>query len=297
LSRRVEPLEFSSDGGNRIREVDRIRARGLKPRRSLGQHFLFDHRILDVLVESAGVGPGDFVLEVGCGSGALTRRLLARGAHVVGVEIDRNLCALLREDLAQQGTFSLVEGDVLAGKHKLNPEVREAVERFPKKGKVVGNLPFSTATPLVIRLLRELENLEVIVVTVQLEVADRLTAEPGGSAYGALSVMARALADVEKVRKIDRRSFWPRPKVHGAVVRLVPRAEGRPPEPVLAALEAVVRAGFDHRRKRLRKVLQARWPLLELNDIVPEEARAGDLPPESYVALAERLARSAGSAG
>lgn len=287
-----------SPAGGGPGEGDRLRRAGIRPTKALGQHFLFNPRLLDFVIDGAAVGPGDLVLEVGPGTGALTRRLLARGADVVAVELDRALCRLLREELGGETRFRLIEGDAMAGKQTLNGELLETITGAPGGFKVVANLPFGSATPLLLALLEEGEALEVAVVTVQLEVADRFAAPTGGKSYGVVSVLAQTLACVEKLKRIGRLSFWPPPKVDAAVVKLVPRRGDRPPRELYRVLQDLVQWSFRERRKQLRPRFVHRWPGVAAGaeESIPAGGRPEVLAPATYLELACRLLRAGGAA-
>ncbi len=272
----------------RASEGARLRRRGLAPRRRFGQHFLFNPRLLDYVIARAGVGEGTRVLEVGPGSGALTRRLLAAGAFVTAVEIDRGLCGILREEMGDRERFTLVEGDILAGKHGLNAAALSAVGPPGTSFSLVANLPFNAATPLLLLLLERGPTLARAVVTVQEEVADRFVAAAGCGSYGVISVLAQTLAATEKLLRIGRQSFSPPPKVDAAVLRLTPRVSGRPAPAVYGALKEVVAWAFSQRRKQLFQRVAARWPGAER--ACPARARPEEVSPAAYIALAEAIA-------
>src|SRR4051812_32399448 len=158
---------------------------------------MIDQNLVRVVAEAGQVGAGDVVIEVGPGTGTLTDELLARGARVVAVEIDRDLAALLRERFAGNDRFALIEGDALAGKHTLNPELLARIVDLPPAGapKLVANLPYNIASPLVIELL--IAGVELLAFVVQKEVGDRLRAVAGSDDYGPLTVVAQMLATVE----------------------------------------------------------------------------------------------------
>jgi 16S rRNA (adenine1518-N6/adenine1519-N6)-dimethyltransferase len=272
----------------RVSEGTRLRRRGLVPKRRFGQHFLFNPRLLDFVIEHAGIEQGTHILEVGPGSGALTRRMLARGAHVIAVEIDRGLCELLRGELAGEPRFELLECDVLEGKHRLDGRVLAALEALGAPFKLVANLPFNAATPLLVQLLEQCPALAGAVVTVQDEVADRFVAVPGTRDYGTISVLAQAAARVRKLLKIGRQSFSPPPKVDAAVLELVPLAEGAPSRAVYAALKELVACAFAQRRKKLRARVAACWPSAE--ELCPPDARPEEVEPAGYLAMAHAVA-------
>lgn len=196
-----------------------LEARGLAPRKQLGQNFLVDHNLLARLVDDAGVQAGDAVLEVGPGTGTLTEELLDRGARVVACELDRGLAALLRERLASRD-FLLIEGDCLETGKRLRADALAALRARGSTFRLVANLPYGAATPLMIDLLTRAPDCLSLHVTIQREVADRLTARPGTREYGPLSLIARALADVQLVAKLPPECFWPRPDVTSAMVSL-----------------------------------------------------------------------------
>jgi len=249
--------------------------------RRLGQNFLADPNLLDAIVRESGVGDQDVVLELGAGGGALSERLAEACAHLHMVEIDRRLEPQLAALAARPGV-SLHWGDAM----KLDLGALD-----PPPGAVVANLPYSIATPLILRTIEELPGVERWTVMVQREVGDRLAAAPGSRLYGAPSVIAQSAAEVEIARRVPAEVFVPRPRVDSALLRL--RRTGPAAAP---ALRAVVRAGFAHRRKSLARSLElsgladaaaARAALSELG--LPEDARAETLGPREFAALAAKL--------
>ncbi len=232
---------------------------GSHPRKRFGQHFLIDGNLMRRLVESAEIEPGDVVLEVGGGTGGLTDLLVGRAARVVCVEIDRDLQSLLMHRFASVGGFTLICDDVLETKHRIRAEVAEAIGRRGDDAtgvvKLVANLPYQVATPLVMNLLIGFPQVRRLCFTVQAEVGDRVAACAGGRDYGPLSIITRLLCDVDVVARIPPQAFWPRPAVQSVMVRLVVKDS-----PVLRGEELVefsqlLRAVFDHRRKTLRAAL------------------------------------------
>ncbi|MCC6677633.1 MAG: ribosomal RNA small subunit methyltransferase A [Phycisphaerales bacterium] len=286
-----------------IREL--LASHGLAPKKSLGQNFLIDHNLIRKLVDAAAVGPGSLVLEVGPGTGTMTEELLARGAEVVACELDAGLAQLLRERFgpdslagrtsAAPGSsamthagpaarFTLIEGDCLEGKRALNAEARA---RLGDRGfSLVSNLPYGAGTPLMSTLLTDHPRCGVLAVTVQREVADRLAAKPGSKEYGALSVIAQALAEVESVASLPPECFWPRPDVTSRMVVLRRRAE--PMTGDAAGLAAACRVIFAQRRKQLGSVLGRAFPW---PGGIRAEQRAEELGVREIVELAAVLAR------
>lgn len=232
---------------------------GIRPQRSAGQNFLVEEDLAAAIVRDGRVGPDDLVLEVGTGFGILTRPLTAAARHVISIEKDTKVAAVARELFADTPNLTLVEADALATKNALNPEVVAVVARHlqgaPGPLRIVANLPYNVATPLVVLFLTQRWPLASIAVMVQLEAAERFAADVGDDAYGAVSVLCRALTEsVEVVRKVPREVFMPRPKVTSAIARLIPRP-GR--HEGYAELAAVVRGLFDYRRKTLAKAARA----------------------------------------
>jgi 16S rRNA (adenine1518-N6/adenine1519-N6)-dimethyltransferase len=223
------------------------------PRHRFGQNFMIDQNLVRLVADAGGLGPGDVAIEVGPGTGTLTEELLARAGRVVAVEIDRDLAAMLRRQFADRPAFSLIEGDALAGKHGLNAELVEAIRVAKGQGqpaKLVANLPFNIASPLVIELL--IEGVETLAFTVQKEVAERLKARAADEAYGPLTVMAQMLGRVEVLRTLPPQAFWPAPKIDSSLVRVT--REDKLGDRVRPFGEFVHKV-FSFRRKTLRKAL------------------------------------------
>lgn len=208
----------------------------VQPRKSLGQHFLVDENILRVIERLAALDPADVVLEVGPGLGVLTRFLAARVAHVHAVELDRRL----EPELTGIDGVSVHWGDALA------LDVR-ALDPAPRK--LVANLPYNIATPLVAESLA-LEQLDLWCVMVQREVADRFFAQPSTKAYGSVSVLVQLAAERTGFHPVSREVFRPRPNVESALVAFRRVAPGAPP-----AVKRVVEGAFAHRRKTLANAL------------------------------------------
>jgi len=236
------------------REIQSIlAAAGMSPRHRFGQNFMIDANMIRTIADAGEIAPGQTVIEVGPGTGTLTDELLARGADVLAVEIDRDLAGVLRDRFATKPNFRLIEGDALDGKHALNPELQSAINETKHRGvavKLVANLPYNIASPLVIELL--LAGVDLLVFVVQKEVALRLASPHGGEDYGPLTVMAQLLARGEILRKIPPAVFWPPPTIDSALVRM--RREDRLGINARAFGEFMHRV-FSYRRKTLRKAL------------------------------------------
>lgn len=219
-----------------------LEARGIRPRRSLGQNFLADPNLVDRIVRTADVGAGDLVVEVGAGTGTLTRALAATGAAVVAYEIDKRLLPILTEVLA--GTNVEVRSEDVT-------KVDIATAFLGANWTMVANLPYNVGTPLVLDVLRKAPAVTRLIVMVQKEVADRLVAVPGSKSYGVPSIVAALHAETRLAFTVPPDVFFPMPAVASAVVELV-----RKPAPAYAE-EAIELAAtvFQQRRKMLRRSL------------------------------------------
>lgn len=239
--------------------------RGIAPQHRYGQNFLIDLNLHEVIAKAADIGPTDVVLEVGPGAGALTAEMAETASAVIAVEIDPAMARLTGEAVSSRMNVRVLNMDALASKHTIEPEVlnnvRAGMAVAPDRTfKLVANLPYNVATPIISNLLLlDDPHPEMMVITIQLELAERLRAEPGSSAYGGLSILVQAVADVELVRVLPPKVFWPRPKVDSAVVKITPSVEKRAKIADLHWFHAVVRRIFLHRRKNLRRVLYSAW--------------------------------------
>ena len=222
--------------------------RGLSPRHRFGQNFLHDHNVLSKLVDAAGLEEGDLVLEVGPGTGTLTEVLLEKGCRVVACEIDRGLSDLLEDRLGD--SIQLIRGDCLH-KHHLNEEINAALADEPWK--LVSNLPYQIASPLIVDLLANHPGCAGEFVTIQLEVAQRLLAKVNTSAWGVLSILTQRLADVSLITKVSPTCFWPPPKITSACVSIVRRVSL--PIGENASFAKFVTRLFSARRKQLGTIL------------------------------------------
>jgi 16S rRNA (adenine1518-N6/adenine1519-N6)-dimethyltransferase len=255
------------------------------PNKELGQHFLVDENILGVIGRLAELDADDVVLEVGPGPGALTEYLADRVPHVHAVELDRRLEPHLHTRFAERTNVTLRFADALT---------LDAGELDPKPTKLVSNLPYSVATPIVVESIDRFPTIRHWTVMVQREVADRFFAPPRTKAYGAVSVLIQVAAERTGFHPVSRTVFRPQPNVDSALVAFRRRPE--PPEVPWRELKGVVEAAFAHRRKRLPNSLElagvadrasAGNALEELGRSV--DARAEELEPADYVRLATAL--------
>jgi len=256
-------------------------------KKELGQHFLVDENILGVIGRLAELAPEDVVLEVGPGLGVLTSYLAERVARVHAVELDHSLEAPLAERLEGRANVDLHFGDALR---------LDLGALRPEPTKLVSNLPYNVATPLVVESLDGLPSVRLWCVMVQREVADRFFAEPSTKAYGAVSVLVQLAAERTGFHAVSRTVFRPRPNVDSALVAFRRRPDVNIED--LARVKRLVTAAFAHRRKRLANSLelsgaasraQAEAGLAEIGR--DPKARAEELAPPEFVALADALGR------
>jgi len=257
-----------------------LEARGLRPLKSLGQNFLTDHNLIRKLVDAAKVTDGELVLEVGPGTGTMTEELLARGARVLAAEMDRGLSEHLREHFAAQSRFVLIEGDCLDGKHAFSEEIATTIGSEPFV--LVSNLPYGAATPVMMLLLAEYANCRGVFVTIQREVAQRLSAKPSTKEYGPLSVLAQVVCEWEWIADLPPGCFWPQPDVTSAMIGMTRRHTplcSRPKE-LMKFLHKI----FEKRRKQLGAIVgrDGTWP-----EGIDSAARAESLSVAQLIELFE----------
>ena len=216
-----------------------------------GQNFLIDPHVLEKIVEAAGIGPDDFVLEIGPGIGTMTQYLCEHAGKVMAVEIDRKLMEILEETLSAYDNVTVVNEDIL----KLDIAKIVEEENNGKPIKVVANLPYYITTPIIMELFESKVPLDSVTVMVQKEVAERMQAEPGTKEYGALSLAVQYYAEAEIVANVPPNCFMPRPNVGSTVIRLT--CHKTSPVEVLDErfLFRVIRASFNQRRKTLQNGL------------------------------------------
>jgi len=261
---------------------------GIRPKKSLGQHFLIEPALARRIVQLAGVGPGDHVVEIGAGMGSLTSALAGSGASVVAVELDRALLPALQEVLGTRANVRVELADALRVNWR---------ELLPGPGPwaMVANLPYNVAVPVVLRALELEPRIDRFLVMVQREVGERLAAGPGDPEYGAVSLRVAYRASAKVVRAVSPSVFWPRPNVESVLVSLVRR-----PPPVQAdeaALWRLLSESFAQRRKTMRNALvrlgvprdRAEGLLMEAG-IVPA-TRPEELGLEDFARLARSLPR------
>jgi 16S rRNA (adenine1518-N6/adenine1519-N6)-dimethyltransferase len=235
-----------------------------RPRKRFGQHFLHDPFVLDRLVSQIAPAKGDLIVEIGPGEGALTRPLLAAGATLQAIELDRDLAARLVEQFA--GSLTVHQADVLA----------YDFSALPTGMRVVGNLPYNISTPILFHLAEQAQRVRDMHFMLQLEVVERMVAAPSSAAYGRLSVSLQARFGMKKLFNVSRGAFRPPPKVDSAVVRLEPLAEP------MWIDEDLLRKAFSARRKTLRNAM----PGVDLEKLgIDPRLRPENLSPRDYARI------------
>jgi 16S rRNA (adenine1518-N6/adenine1519-N6)-dimethyltransferase len=271
-----------------------LRQYNLLPKRGLGQSFLVSPAVRDLILRAADVGPQDLVVEIGPGTGVLTGGLAERAGRLIAIERDPGLHRLLTDRLGDRPTVSLICGDALEFDFV---DVCSKMCPVHKRAKLVSNLPYSVATPLILQLIPLRRSFSFLLVMVQREVAQRLLASPGKEGYSALTLRCRYEADVSAVAQVPRTAFYPRPAVDSTLVRL-----DLLPEPRVAVhspdlLFRIVRAAFGQRRKMLRNALLHAGIMAEPADLerlledadIDQKRRGETLSLDEFARLADRL--------
>ena len=254
--------------------------RGTGVRRRFGQHFLVDEAVVERIVRAIDPRPGERIVEIGPGKGALTIPLLSSIGQLDVVEVDRDLAADLVEKCRDIGHLNLLRGDALK---------MDFAEFSPARLKVVGNLPYNISTPLLFHMLR-FDHITVMVFMLQKEVVDRLCAHPGTPEYGRLSVMVQARCRAEKLFDVGAGAFRPRPKVDSAMVRLsvLPRETGRIRN--FELFTELVRTAFSSRRKKISNGLKPWFDAAQLEELnISPSARPAELSVPDYIKLSNTL--------
>jgi len=249
--------------------------KGIALNKRFGQNFLIDQNILLSIPKIAELKEDDVVLEIGTGTGGLTRLLAERGRHVFTVEVDRKLFELSSDILKLYKNVTLINADILKTKHKLNPDVLSLVDNWRKEHnqpnmKVVSNLPYNISTPVIINLLESELPVSMMVLMLQKEITERMAAMPGTREYGILSVLTQLFSDVEVVKTLSPHVFWPKPNVYSAIVKVVVRKDKYANRITdYPFLKKIIHAIFTSRRKTLLNSLEQ----LKLPDVSRERMK------------------------
>ncbi len=282
---------------------------GINPRNDLGQNYLTDLNILDFLVDNAKLSDNDVVLEVGTGTGGMTAFMTAQAGHVISVELDKNMHRMASEQIGHIENLTLLQADALKNKNNFSPRVLELIEEQlavspNRRLKLIANLPYAIATPVVSNLVATNLPWERMVVTIQLELGLRMQARPGKSTYGALSVWLQSQTFVKLLKKLPPSVFWPRPKVNSAIMQLVPNPAGKKKILDRPFFQDFLRRLFHQRRKMMRSVLVGMYrkelSKAEIDQILQQmgldqNTRAEQMPVEALVKLANSIYEKIGT--
>ena len=272
---------------------------GISPDKRLGQHFLIDLNLMRLLIEAAQISSDDVVLEVGCGTGSLTQGLSERGGAVIAVEIDENLTEITKGQLADKKNVEIITIDILKNKNTISPVVAEAIvsARKGRRGRflLVANLPYNAASAVMMNLIDGPLIADAMYVTVQKEIAERMTACPGSKHYGTLSIFLGACGDLKTIRILKPTVFWPQPQVWSAIVGFVRSEEKARRIKNAEIFRDVVALFMQHRRKMIKGCARlAGGELAKINDwqgifekcSINSTDRPEQIPVEGYIAIA-----------
>jgi 16S rRNA (adenine1518-N6/adenine1519-N6)-dimethyltransferase len=287
--------------------IERFREMGIRPATRHGQNFLIDLNLVRLIVEAAELSPHDVVLEVGTGTGSLTAMMALKAAAVVTVEVDAHLFELAGEELIDLPNVTMLRLDALRNKNTLDDRAMDAVGEHlaaapGRRLKLVSNLPYNIATPIISNLLAARHVPHSMTVTIQKELADRITAPPSTKDYSALSVWIQSQATAEIVRVLPPSVFWPAPKVSSAILRIVIDPARRAAINDLGYFHQIIKALFLHRRKFLRaNILAAMKRHLDKTQVdalmsemgFAADARTEQLDVPTLIRLAEKLRTAA----
>ena len=272
---------------------------GIHPNKRLGQNFLIDLNLMRLLVDSANLSSSDIVLEVGCGTASLTGALIEKAGFVLAVELDRTLAEIARSQLANAENLELINTDILENKNTLSHTITNTLASARKKyrGRIllVANLPYNVASPVMLNLVTGPTTADAMYVTVQREVADRITAVAGSGDYGTLSIFLSAIGDVKTIRVLKPTVFWPQPQVDSAMVSFVRSQAKSKRIENMELFRQTVNLFMGHRRKTLMACSKlargklakiSNWTeLFERCSIAPTQ-RPEQLDAEDYISIA-----------
>lgn len=289
---------------------DRFRAAGIQPQTKFGQNFLIDLNLIRLIADTAQLSSRDVVLEVGTGMGSLTNLLAERAGHVITVEIDTVLAPLAQQEFSDRENVTLLQQDALKSKNVLHPVVVETIQQKVAdiaggRFKLVANLPYNVATPIMSNLLDIVPWPTRMVATIQKELAERITAKTSTKDYSALSVWIQAQCKAEIVRIMSPKVFWPSPKVESAILDIQPQKIMRKQMSNPQAFHQLVRSIFLHRRKFLRSSLisavKDQLDKSQVDEVLGEleldaSVRAEQLSPREFIDLFDCIQRKRSAA-
>lgn len=272
---------------------------GMNPNQRRGQNFLIDLNIMRLLIDTARIHDNDIVLEVGCGTGSLTEELVKKAAKVIAVEIESVLAEITKSNLSNESNVEVITTDVLENKNTFDSTVVDALtsarQQYSGRIMLVSNLPYSVACPVMIKLVTGPVVADCMYVTVQKEVAQRMTATPGNKDYGSLSILLAAAGDTKIERPLKPTVFWPMPQIDSAMVSFVRNKKKIAKVRDFKMLSEVVSLFIGHRRKMLKACAKLadgklgkihNWSRVFEDSRIDSHLRPEELSPENYISIA-----------
>ncbi len=282
---------------SRIQQL--LASENIHPKKLLGQHFLIDLNLMRKLVDTAQIQKDDIILEAGCGTGSLTEELAKYAPFVLAVEIDNTLAKIAKQKLGQYRSAEIINADVLKNKNTINPtitdKIKSAQKKYPGRFLLISNLPYNIASPLMLNLVIGPLVADAMYVTIQKEVADRMTAKADSKAYGSLSILLAATGDIKKIRILKPSVFWPEPQVDSAMVGFVRKKEKTDKIKDVEMLNKLVKLFMQHRRKTLQTCTKLaagqlkdikNWPEIFNACSINPQNRPQQILPQKYVDIA-----------
>lgn len=276
-----------------------LRTAGVGPNTQLGQHFLIDLNLMRFLVDAASPQAEDIVLEVGCGTGSLTEELAQRAGRVVAVELDAALAAIAADRFEGMHNVTLIQGDILQNKHTFSQPVTDALaqahSRLSGRLMLISNLPYGTAGPVIANLIAGEPPADCMYVTVQKEVAERMTAPPGTREYGPLSILLAATGRVTLLKKLKPTVFWPEPRVESAMISYLRDPARAERIKNIELFRQVIALFMQHRRKMAKACIRLakgrleavkHWDHILDKSGVRARVRPEQIEPEAFVKIA-----------
>lgn len=278
-----------------------LQAAQTHPRHHWGQNFLIDLNLMRLLVDRAELTKDDVVLEVGCGTGSLSSLLAESAGHVIAVDIDPDLFKIAQGELADFDNITFIGEDALHNKntisHNVTAAIKEARQKFNGAFKLVANLPYQIASPLMLNFLQSDTLPDGMLVTIQAEVGERMLAQVGSNQYGQISIMMQATGQVEMLRRLPPQAFWPAPKVHSAMIVWQQDEEKLNELKSIASLSDTIDLLMGHRRKKISTCLKKAGTDCSFQEILADleidpNLRGEALSPQQYVQLANALSNA-----
>lgn len=276
----------------------------IRPNKRLGQHFLIDLNLMRLLIKTANIEKKDIVLEVGCGTGSLTETIAEKAGWCIAVECDTKLAEITKNQLKDKGNTEIINSDVLKSQNTISQAVLKALgqasEKYPGRILLVANLPYSVASPVMLNLIKGPTIADGMYVTVQKEVADRMTASPGSSNYGILSIYLQAAGEVKTIRVVRPTAFWPAPQVSSSMVSFLRQKEKVSRIYNMSLFSETVKLFMGHRRKMLKACTKSAcgelaritsWPKIFDQCSIDSTRRPEQLWPLDYITLANQCYR------